>query len=644
MNSSSASRPASSRRRWTRALPAAGLFALAFAVRLLVLAQVEAYPKLELVRNRLDDQVMFDAWAKSIVAGRPFDYLASGHEFAHWAAASSGVFPVEPLYPYALALAYRVFGFRYDLVRTLQMFGGAVAAVFAYLVARRLVPGWAALACGAAAALYGPLVFYELALLRSSGQVLVVAAALWLLLAAGMPAAVGEGDPERAESSRARRTVLAGAAGGVLGAGVLLGAGLVPFALAAVVWLAAAARKAPSRPARGADYAPALAAAACLLLPLAAVSIVNSARSGRPAFISASGPYNLLLGNLHDAPGNGPTTTPAYDHIKASGPPESIDLLRETALQIARHPADWLRLLGRKVVYLLDPREWPNNLSYDMGRRTVPALRLAFVELWAVLPLALLGMIVGWHRRAELALLYIFVASYSLALLAVFVLARLRLPLVPGLLVFAALGLAWWVRALRERRLVHAGAALAVVAPAIVLLAALPPAHRTTDYEMAAAAHFTLASEREEEGDARAAWRHYGKALALNPAHARAVARVRALAPLAPADEGASERFAAAAALCDRAREHAAERRWEQALDALEEAERLAPASPTVHHYLANVFHETGRRGAALRHLERAVELDPGNDLLRYNLAALRRSSRIAPGAGEVPRPAVRRN
>ena len=65
--------------------------------------------------------MVFDRWAKSIAAGEPYDYSTSGHEFAYWAAQHPGVYPQAPLYPYFLAALYRVYGFRYDLVRAVQM-------------------------------------------------------------------------------------------------------------------------------------------------------------------------------------------------------------------------------------------------------------------------------------------------------------------------------------------------------------------------------------------------------------------------------------------------------------------------------------------------------------------------------------------
>ena len=113
---------------------------LALAIRLFYLTGIEAYPKFELIKNRLDDQVVFDAWAKSVVRGEVFDYRTTGHEFAHWVAADPGVYPQAPLYPFLVSVFYAVFGFEYDGWRLAQMTLGALACGLLFWLARRFGP------------------------------------------------------------------------------------------------------------------------------------------------------------------------------------------------------------------------------------------------------------------------------------------------------------------------------------------------------------------------------------------------------------------------------------------------------------------------------------------------------------------------
>ena len=75
-------------------------------------------------------------------------------------------------------------------------------------------------------------------------------------------------------------------------------------------------------------------------LPILPVAAVNSIRSGSLAFVSSSAPYNFSVGNVHDAPGDVPWTSPYYFKVKASGPPETIHLFREALADIRSHPLD----------------------------------------------------------------------------------------------------------------------------------------------------------------------------------------------------------------------------------------------------------------------------------------------------------------
>jgi len=157
---------ASTRARVYRLVVPLAIGMVGLAVRVAFLSGIQAYPKFELIRNSLDDQVFFQSWALSILGGRPLDLAATGHEFAYWAAARPGVFPQDPLYAWMLAAIYRVFGFQFDLVRWGQAALGAAAAALTCVLALRIVRWPAAMVAGLAVALYGPLVFYEAAFLR----------------------------------------------------------------------------------------------------------------------------------------------------------------------------------------------------------------------------------------------------------------------------------------------------------------------------------------------------------------------------------------------------------------------------------------------------------------------------------------------
>ncbi|MCP4657369.1 MAG: hypothetical protein GY856_18310 [bacterium] len=587
-------------------LPPLLIFVLALSIRLIFLSGIEAYPKFEHIKNRLDDQVAFDQWAKSIVAGREFDYSATDHEFAHWAGRYRGIYPQAPLYPSFLAVVYKVFGFRYDLVRAVQMLLGAVGGVLIYFLARHFLRPKTAIGCGVAAALYGPFVFYEATLLRAA--TFGFAAALGLFLLAGIARST--------TPDTVRDRLICLGAGVVLAAGVLLRENLLPWSVAAVGWLVLErSRRAAGLMVLG------------LLVPLLPVIALNTARSGRPAFISSSGPYNFFLGNVHDASGLAAGPTPYYLTVKASGPPESVDLLSETFQDIRRHPGAFMKLQLRKIRYFFGPEEVPNNLSYAMAKKTNPRLAWAFLEFHHVFPIALVGVVLSLRRFQRFALLHLYTLCYAAATIVFFVPSRLRQPVVLALLLFAGLAVEWWCTALAERRWRSAVAVFLGVLVAVLWLRPGPSTFRHTDYAMAAAAHFSLAEELERDLRIDEARRHYARAVSLFPDHDRALMRFAAIETRRPAGDPADD--PRAPALCDEARQAMAAGNHREALRLLAEAVERAPGSALPHHYLSNVYFLLNDPRRSMEHLERAVELAPGNRLFRENLKALRRSREI---------------
>src|SRR6185436_2584628 len=107
-----------------------------------------------------------------------------------------------------------------------------------------------------------------------------------------------------------------------------------------------------------------------------------------------------------------------------------------------------------------------------------------------LVPLACLGVVVTWHERRRLWVLYAMIAAYSASVLLFFVYARYRFALVPFLVLFSSAGLVKLLHAvggglfstgagaprLRSREFTRASARLAVA-----LAKAAPPARTYAD-------------------------------------------------------------------------------------------------------------------------------------------------------------------
>jgi len=87
----------------------------------------------------------------------------------------------------------------------------------------------------------------------------------------------------------------------------------------------------------------------------------------------------------------------------------------------------------------------------------------------------------------------------------------------------------------------------------------------------------------------------------------------------------ASRAESRAAALCEAAAAEARHGGYPEAFAKLEEAKRVAPDYVVVYQYEANVAYLAGDKARAIAALERALELEPGNELFKHNLEELRR-------------------
>jgi Tfp pilus assembly protein PilF len=103
----------------------------------------------------------------------------------------------------------------------------------------------------------------------------------------------------------------------------------------------------------------------------------------------------------------------------------------------------------------------------------------------------------------------------------------------------------------------------------------------------------------------------------------------RALARLTGSAEVNAPRTAQekeAARLADQASQAARRGNYAEASRLLDQAEKLAPDYVIIHQYRANVAYLSGDTRAAIRALERALQIEPDNQLYRANLARLKES------------------
>ena len=466
------------------------VFALALALRVAYIFEADASPLFE---HPAVDAKTYTHHAQRLAAG-------------NWLGIGEGPFWQPPLYPYFLGAVKVLFpeSFFYA-VRFVQALLGALVCAMSWWIGRALFNPAVGLLAGIGAALCGPLIFFDGELLPASLAAFVDLLALVVLLRVWRR-------PSR---------------WGFLGAGVAFGVGAlaVPTVLTFTVAVPIVLLwRAPRR--RGLIWAGAFALG--VVLAIAPVAWRNWAIGGDGVGISYNAGINLYIGNNPDyaetvaiRPGwewDELVTQPAREGIER--PSAKSAYFAERAWDYIRgDPTGWLGLMGHKLGAFWHGDERGRNQPIYFWRTYSNVLS---ATLWKagiafpfglVAPLALWGMLLSLRRIGPTWPL-LFVLSYCLGVVAFFVAARYRVPVLPVLLVFAAYGLwaLWdWVRAGRWRSL---GLGLAVcLAFAFAANSHLAP----MDMEGDAAIHYNLGNAYAEAGDKKRALAAFERAVAEDP-------------------------------------------------------------------------------------------------------------------------------
>ena len=464
------------------------VFVLALAVRVAYVFELDASP----------------LFVHPAVDAKTYTHHAARLAAGHWLGVGEGPFWQPPLYPYFLGAVKVLAGesFFYA-VRLGQALLGALVCAMSWWIGRALFNPAVGLLAGLGAALCGPLIFFDGELLPACLATFVNLLALVVLLRVWR---------------RPSRWGFLGA-GAAFGIGALAVPTVLAFAVAVpivLLWVAP----------RRLGWAGAFVLG--VLLAIAPVAWRNWAIGGDGVGISYNAGINLYIGNNPDyaatvaiRPGwewDDLVTQPARAGIERPSA-KSAYFAKRAWSYIREAPTEWLGLMGYKLGAFWHGDERGRNQPIYFWRAYSTVLS---ATLWkagiafpfgVVAPLALWGMLLSVRRLGPTwPLLY--VLNYGLGVIAFFVAARYRVPVLPVLVVFAAYGLwtLWqWGRAGCWRSL-----GLGSVVCAAFALAA--NSHLTPmDLEGDAAIHYNLGNAYAAAGDNQRALAAFERSVAKDP-------------------------------------------------------------------------------------------------------------------------------
>lgn len=540
-------------------LPAALVLFVALVVRVWVLVEGSDAPTFLVP---VVDARTYDLAARGLAGGLGLDYRFFWQPF---------------FYPVFLGVTYALSGGSILVAKVVQLVLGVATCWLTLRVGRRLAGETAGLIAGLICAVYGPLIFFETELLATGW------ACFWAILLLDR---LSLAHPDGARRGWLFTGLIAALA--VLTRPTFLPA--IALASAFVLW------RSPVR-----AWLP---RAALLALGFAVfvtpVAIMGMEVAGYASFLPASGPMNLFLGN-HREPCETLTIRPgeAWQELTRQARPAKAGDLRANrdhfgALlvdEVGQHPGAVLSGLLRKSVQVFSSRELPRNVDPYFQREYSPLLAVLMFRvggfgfpMGVLLPFAVWGAWVG-RRRLPGAFL-VFVAVYLLGVVAVFVSARYRMPMVPALAILASVGIVAVVDAIRARRarvLVAAGFTMLAVLAAAVLPG--PFCEEQVDYR--AETLYAVGYARHSAGELDAAAQAYEQALRSRPDYAELLNQYALL--------------------------RSQQDRWSEAIALWTRAVRVDPGNFAVRMNLARACAMQERHGDALAHYEAALAIEPSD-------------------------------
>ncbi|OGC90250.1 MAG: hypothetical protein A2W25_05730 [candidate division Zixibacteria bacterium RBG_16_53_22] len=376
-----------------------------------------------------------------------------------------------PLYPYFLALTYKLTGGSLFWCRFIQILIASLVPVLLMHLGLKLFNRKIAYISGAIAVFYPTFIYYDNTLLITFVEVLTFLLVVYQLYRCQ-------------EKPNALNFILTG---GLLGLGAVARPNfllLVPFLLV-WVWLIVkpqiGLRNAITR------YLLFVAAAALIIMP---VTIRNYLVSNEFVPIAWQGGFNFYIGNNIHASGWS-ATVPGIDPSWQGGYKEMISiaeydsgrkLLRsevsdywygKALKEIIENPGHFAKMTFLKARLFLNGFEIPNQHEYII-RSFAPILAPilfdypVFFPYGVLAPLAIIGLAFSLSQWRTFLVIYLSLTAYTISFLLFFVCARFRQPLIPILIMFAVFGVAQVIRLIKSRNYQITAVCLAALALLLV--------------------------------------------------------------------------------------------------------------------------------------------------------------------------------
>jgi len=576
------------------------IFIIAFVIRLICIIQLKATI---FYSQFLLDEAFYNNWAREIAGGK-------------WL--GDKAFDAMPLYPYFLAVVYKIFGYNLFMPRLIEAIIGSVSCILVYLITKKYFGKRAGIISGFVACCYGPFIFYNALLVPTTLVIFFYLCCSWVLVNLN-------------EKPTRLKFFLFGF---VVGLAALARPAILLFLPVVLIWMAF------MHPAKKKVAVGIVLAIIGTLLIIAPVTVRNYMVSGDVVFLTSHGGMNFFIGNNKDA--DGTFKAPAWARSNIKGLKADTKTMAEAALGrplkgsevsnyyynkgkkfISEHTFQFLKIFGRKLLLFVNKEELYDVAHYRIYQDQIPILQLPFLSFIIIGPLGLAGILLSFPMRKRIGPLYIFILTYFAAIIAFFVNSRYRLPLAVMLIIFVGFTLDWFIRRVEEKRYRAIAGALGICA-AFIILVSLPIGATTVGV-----GYGNLGNLYMKVGEPDNAIIAFEKAIESDPENPKLYNDIGYIY-LMQNKPKAAKRYLSASLSKDPQYPFArinlgllyqgsgdigkAEKEYKRAI-------RINPNIAEAHNNLANIYVYKRRYSLAVEEYQKAIELEPNNAKTHYNLA-----------------------
>ncbi len=352
------------------------------------------------------------------------------------------------LYPLLLGIVYMIFGVGPLFPSLLQIAVGVYACVLVQRITTRLFGDGAGLGAGLAAALCGMMVFFDLELMPTGLEAL-----LMLLLIESLIKIVDNRNKKEIDFSQ-RRNASGALAGLWFALSVLTRPVMLPLMPVILIWMWSIK----------VGWQNLMAFVGIGLSALLVTMLINVNAGNGPLMTPAQGGVNFYIGNRPGADGftaTLPNVGPGWGWDTIWRLADKAEGRELTAIEVDSHywklggqeiaadPVAWVKLIVRKAWMFWNHLEISNDRDIYYHAHRYPVIGwLLWIGVSLFLPFAMVGLwVAGQDRRVTL--LNIILMFYTVVVVMFFVNGRFRHPLTPILIILAAGGVKWVVENVR---------------------------------------------------------------------------------------------------------------------------------------------------------------------------------------------------